>query len=138
MMNVYFLRVIPPYIWCMNPRKTQQWYQSQVLCHGLLLFFKNCLRMRFLVCMILIWILNKCLSKWSEPYIIYILNKLLAKFENQISWFGWWKDFLKMKIWVLIFWWIFGSVLELVFWMTFWSPIFVEFLYVKLEEVINT
>ena len=39
LMNVYFLRVIPPCILCMNPRKTQQWYQRQVLCHGMLLLF---------------------------------------------------------------------------------------------------
>ena len=31
-----------------------------------------------------------------------------------------------------------GTILEWIFWMTFWSPMVVRFLCVKLEEVINT
>ena len=73
-----------------------------------------------------------------NPNLTYILNELLVKFENQISWFGWWKDFLKMNIWVQIFGKFFGSILDWIFWMTCWSPMVMKFLCVKLEEVINT
>ena len=70
--------------------------------------------------------------------LIYILNELLVKFESQISWFGWRKDFLKMNKTVQFFGKFSGTVLEWIFWMTCWSPMVVKFLCVKLEEVINT
>ena len=73
-----------------------------------------------------------------NPNLIYILNELLVKFESQISWFGWWKDFLKMNKTVQFFGKFSGTVLEWIFWMTCWSPMVVRFLCVKLEEVINT
>ena len=73
-----------------------------------------------------------------NPNLIYILNELLVKFESQISWFGWWKDFLKMNKKVQFFGKFSGTVLEWIFWMTCWSPMVVRFLCVKLEEVINT